>query len=174
MKPVEGQMKAMKPMTPQLMREAMGCFATGVAIVTTLGPDGEPIGLTVDSFNSVSMDPPLILWSLGLKAPSLPAFRSHPAFVVNILSSEQLDLCRQFAVSGADKFANVRWEAGLHGAPVLNNNHATLQCLNYRQYEGGDHEIFLGEVAEVTVGADKPLVYHRGKFGEVGGITSAT
>lgn len=164
MKPVDGPIQSVLPVTTELLRNALGRFATGVAVVTTLGPAGEPIGLTVDSFNSVSMDPPLILWSLALQAPSLPAFRSHPSFIVNILSGDQLDLCRQFAASGADKFAGVGWSAGLHGAPVLEGNHATLHCLNYQQYPGGDHEIFLGEVAQVQIGTDSALVYHLGQF----------
>lgn len=167
MKPTEGPISSMASITPQQLRDALSCFATGVAIVTTVGPKGEPVGLTVDSFNSVSMDPPLILWSLGLGAPSLPAFRQHAAFIVNILSYNQLDLCRQFATPATDKFAGVSWQPGLHGAPVLDQNVATLSCLNYRQYEGGDHEIFLGEVMSAAVSDLAPLIYSRGQFQSV-------
>ena len=152
-------------LTRDQLRKALSCFGTGVAVVTTLDHNGAPVGLTVDSFNSVSMDPPLVLWSLALSAPSLPAFRSHPAFVVNILSHAQLDDCRRFALTGTDKFNGVQWLPGLHGAPVLNGNLATLHCLNYRQYAGGDHEIFLGEVARAETTDQAPLIYYRGQFG---------
>lgn len=151
----------------QELRAALGCFATGVVVVTTLGKGGAPVGLTINSFNSVSLDPPLVLWSLALSAPSLDAFRSHPAFAINILSAEQADACRQFARPAPDKFAGVGWTPGHEGVPVLDGAVANLQCRTFRRYEGGDHEIFLGEVVGLRASDREPLVYHRGRFAQV-------
>jgi len=148
----------------QTLRQALGCFTTGVAVVTTLGDNNAPVGLTVNSFSSVSLDPPLILWSIGLNAPSLGAFREHPTFVVNILSAEQQALCQQFAQPAEDKFNGIDWEHGLNGAPVLANSLAVLQCRSYERYPGGDHEIQLGEVMTLEYHDKEPLVFHRGQF----------
>lgn len=154
---------------PASLRHALGCFATGIVVVTTLDGDGRPVGLTVNSFNSVSMSPPLVLWSLSLGSPSLAAFRGHPSFVINVLAESQLDICMQFARPGEDKFAGVAWEPGLSGVPVLAGTVATLECRNYRQYEGGDHEIFLGEVKALSSREKPPLIFNRGKFGTLFG-----
>jgi flavin reductase (DIM6/NTAB) family NADH-FMN oxidoreductase RutF len=149
------------------LREALGCFATGVVVVTTLGDHGAPVGLTINSFNSVSLDPPLVLWSLALSAQSLRAFRTHEAFAINILSADQADLCHQFARPSEDKFADVSWTPGLMGVPVLDDAHAHLECKVWRRYEGGDHEIILGEVMALQAHDKSPLVYHRGRFAQV-------
>ncbi len=146
-------------------RKTLSCFATGIVIVTTLDQDGNPVGMTVDSFNSVSMDPPLVLWSVDLNAPSLPAFQRHTSFIVNVMAENQLDLCKKFAKSGTDKFAGVSWVPGLDGSPVLPDTVATIQCATYKQYEGGDHEIHLGQVIETTTTDRAPLIYNRGSFG---------
>jgi flavin reductase (DIM6/NTAB) family NADH-FMN oxidoreductase RutF len=154
--------------SPNDFRQTLGCFATGIVIVTSLDADGNPVGMTVDSFNSVSMEPPLVLWSLNLNAPSLPAFRAHSSFIVHVLSDQQLDLCKKFAKSGTDKFAGVDWQPGLDGSPLLRDTVATIQCTAYRQYEGGDHEIHLGQVMASSVSDRKPLIYNRGEFGKFG------
>jgi flavin reductase (DIM6/NTAB) family NADH-FMN oxidoreductase RutF len=149
-------------------RASMSCFATGIVIVTALDPDGNPVGMTVDSFNSVSMNPPLVLWSLDLNAPSLPAYRAHPSFIVNVMSDQQLGLCQRFAQSGADKFAGIDWKPGLNGSPILPDTVATIQCAAYRRYEGGDHEIHLGQVMASRISDRTPLIYSRGQFGTFG------
>lgn len=151
----------------ELLRKALGCFPTGVVVVTTLGDNGSPVGITVNSFSSVSLDPPLILWSIALNAPSLGAFRNHSGFTINILSEEQQELSLQFARPSDDKFQGVDWHPGYADTPVLDNSMAVLQCKTYRCHEGGDHEIFLGEVQKINFNDQRPLVFHRGQFGKV-------
>lgn len=152
---------------PKEFRQALGCFATGVAVVTTLETDGDPIGLTINSFNSVSLDPPLILWSLALEAPSHGAFSRAPSFAVNVLAEHQLDLCQQFARPSDDKFEGVSWQSGADGAPLLTDAIAHFECRTYRAYDGGDHTIFLGRVHRVRSHPGRPLIFHRGSFAEL-------
>ncbi|MGH1360590.1 MAG: flavin reductase family protein [Burkholderiaceae bacterium] len=156
-----------QPVNEASFRQAMGCFTTGVTVVTTLNAQGEPIGLTVNSFNSVSMAPPMVLWSLAGESPNLQAFSQHPAFAVNILTVDQVDLCHRFASQAEDRFKGVRWSAGLHGVPVLANTAASFECINTRQIPGGDHEIFLGEVTHVSSSSALPLLYSQGRFGQM-------
>lgn len=146
------------------LREVLGCFATGVAVVTTRGEGGAPVGLTINSFNSVSLDPPLVLWSLALAAPSLDAFRAHPGFAVNILSEDQAALARKFARPAPDKFAGIDWEPGYADVPLIAGAAARLECRTWRRYEGGDHEIIVGEVIAVAAVDKAPLIFHRGRF----------
>lgn len=148
----------------QSLRDTLGCFATGVVVATTVGDKGAPVGLTINSFSSVSLEPPLILWSIALTAPSLEAFRSHPTFCINILSEQQKSLCMQFAKPAEDKFNGVSWRVGLGGAPIIENAHAVLQCETYERYAGGDHEIYLGKVVQIDHADKKPLIFHRGQF----------
>ncbi len=149
------------------LRETLSHFPTGVVVAATCGDGGAPVGLTISSFNSVSLEPPLILWSLALTAPSLSAFRAHDSFSINILSSEQQALCMQFAKPSEDKFSGVDWRPGHGGAPVIQNALAVLECQVYRRYEGGDHEIYVGEVIQIDSTDRKPLVFHRGQFVEL-------
>lgn len=151
------------------LREVLGCFPTGVAVVTTLGANGGPVGLTVNSLASVSLDPPLLLWCLSLASPSLPAFRTHPCFAVNILATDQGELCRRFARPSADRFAGVRWRPGLHGVPLIDDAVAHLQCRPYVRHGGGDHEIIVGEVVALAGSDRAPLVFSRGRLTGVSG-----
>lgn len=146
------------------LRDCLGAFTTGVVVVTTLDPDGRPVGLTINSFNSVSLVPPLILWSLSLRAPSLSAFRASGGFVINILSEGQDDLGRRFATPSVDKFAGVRHRPGVLGMPILAETAAYLECRSYARTPGGDHEIHLGEVVALQDHGHEPLIYHRGLF----------
>ncbi len=146
------------------LREALGHFATGVAVVTTVGDGGAPVGLTVNSFNSVSMSPPLILWSLARTAPSFQAFRNHQSFAINILAKDQRELCLQFARSHDNKFRDVSHRPGFDDVPLIDGATAQLECRTYRRYDGGDHEIYLGEVVGITTFDKHPLVFHRGQF----------
>ena len=150
------------------LRDVLGSFTTGVVIVTTVGDSGRPIGLTVNSFNSVSIDPPLILWSLSLKSPSLHAFRAHNWFAVNILAEDQERLCRQFATPSKDKFLDVRFDFGETGVPVLHGTAAYLECSTYARYPGGDHEIYLGEIRAMRDHGLAPLIFHRGAIRRLG------
>lgn len=149
---------------PRELRRALGCFPTGVAIVTTLGSEGAPIGLTVSSFNSVSVDPPLILWSLTTRASSLSSFKAHGAFAVNVLAAEQEPLCRHFSTATGDRFAGIDWRPGIDGIPVLDGAVAVFECRNWAVYPGGDHEIFLGRVERYDHWDTTPLVFGKGRL----------
>ncbi len=146
-------------------RTALGMFATGVTIVTARTQEGELVGLTANSFNSVSLDPPLVLWSLASAAASLPAFRAGSHYAINVLGADQQALALRFASKGVDRFADVAFVDGAGGAPVLAGAAATFECFNRSRYEEGDHVIFVGEVERCTrrEGAS-PLLYHGGKF----------
>lgn len=154
-------------------RTALGCFATGVTIITALGPRGERLGNTVNSFTSVSLDPPLILWCMGRHALSLNAYLSTDQFVVNILSEEQIALSAQFARSKGDKWAGVSSETGSLGIPVLTEAAAIFECKTRHTYMGGDHVIFVGEVVAAAFDPErKPLAYHQGKYRRLGAALS--
>lgn len=154
------------PLDTQEFRSALGSFATGVTIVTTATDPSEPVGVTASSFNSVSLDPPLVLWSLAKKSLSLDTFRDSGHFAVHILSCLQEDLSNAFARSGADKFANVDWQPGAIGSPVLSEFAAKFECRTVHQYEGGDHIIFVGEVVAFDKRDQPPLVFHGGSYAE--------
>lgn len=146
-------------------RAALGMFATGVTIVTASTAEGKLVGLTANSFNSVSMDPPLVLWSLSRNAGSMAAFSTGSHYAVNILSASQQDLARQFASPVADRFAGVQYTLGATGAPLITGAAATFECFNRSQYEEGDHVIFVGEVERCArEGGASPLLFHGGKF----------
>lgn len=151
--------------SPKEFRAALGMFATGVTIVTAVAPDGKPIGLTASSFNSVSLDPPLVLWSLASAAASLPAFRAGSHYAINILSAEQKTLAERFALKGADRWTGVEFTTGTGDAPLITGAVATFECFNRSRYEEGDHVIFVGEVERCTwrPGA-APLLFHGGRF----------
>lgn len=146
-------------------RSALGMFATGVTIVTARTPSGELVGLTANSFNSVSLSPPLVLWSLSLSAASMPAFRTGSHYAIHILAADQQALALQFATKGVDRFAGVAHHPGLAGAPLIDGAAATFECFNRSRYEEGDHVIFVGEVEHCSHRAGvSPLLYHGGKF----------
>ncbi len=146
-------------------RTALGMFATGVTIVTARSSEGALIGLTANSFNSVSLTPPLVLWSLAQSAASMGAFSTGTHYAINILSAEQHDLARQFAAQGADRFQGVQYTLGAAGAPLLDGVVATFECFNRSRYEEGDHVIFVGEVERCAHRSGAaPLLFHGGKF----------
>jgi len=146
-------------------RSALGMFATGVTIVTARGPDGQLVGLTANSFNSVSLSPPLVLWSLAQAARSMPAFQRGSHYAINILGADQQELAQRFASPVADRFANLVLTEGVSGAPLIHGAVATFECFNRSRYTEGDHVIFVGEVEHCNwrPGAS-PLLYHGGKF----------
>jgi len=152
-----------KPDTREL-RNALGKFGTGVTVITTRRADGELAGLTASSFNSVSLDPPLVLWSLSRASPSLPAFRDAAYFTVNVLAQEQAWLSQRFSTPQADKFAGVPWRPGLGGAPVLDNCLAHFECRGHACHEGGDHLIMVGRVERFSHAAGRPLLFCGGKY----------
>lgn len=140
-------------------------FATGVTVVTARDADGRLIGLTANSFNSVSLEPPLVLWSLALRAGSMPVFARGSHYAINILAADQVELAERFASKNVDRFAGVAWRPGLAGAPVLEGAAAVFECFNRSQYEEGDNVIFVGEVEHCTrrEGAS-PLIFHGGRY----------
>jgi len=146
-------------------RAALGSFATGVTVVTALDASGQPVGLTANSFNSVSLSPPLVLWSLSRRAGSMPAFSSGSHYAINILAAEQHALAERFASKDIDRFAGVAFRRGAGGAPVLEGSAAVFECFNRSRYEEGDHVIFVGEVehCERREGA-LPLIFHGGRY----------
>lgn len=146
-------------------RDALGSFATGIAVVTTTTPEGEQLGLTINSFNSVSLDPPLVLWSLDLNSPNLAAFRNASHYTINILAADQIAVSQHFATRQPDKFSNTAHCPGDIGAPLLHGCCAWFECVNETQYPGGDHLIFLGRVARFTHDPLRPpLLYHSGRY----------
>ena len=158
--------KAQPPsFSSQQFRSALGMFATGVTIVTARTLEGQVIGLTANSFNSVSLDPPLVLWSLSQAAASLPAFRAGSHYAINVLAAPQKALAERFSLKGLDRWEGVSFTEGMCGAPLLSGAAATFECFNRSRYDEGDHVIFVGEVERCswTPGAS-PLLFHGGRF----------
>ena len=151
---------------PRDFRNALGTFATGVTIVTAMADDGKPYGLTCNSFASVSINPPLVLWSLGMYSQGLPIFQNASHFAVNVLSVSQQALATKFAKSGVERFTGVDWEPGLGGAPLLAGSVACFQCRAANRYYGGDHVIFLGAVEAYVYNKQEPLLFLNGGFGQ--------
>ena len=154
----------------QDLREALGSFATGVAIVTSVDESGMPVGLTVNSFSSVSMHPPLILFCIARDAFSLPTLLRASHFAVNILKAGRADLWRRFATRLADKRSGVRWVAGTAGIPLLPHCVAWLECSGHDVFEGGEHLIIVGDVTAVITHPDREAwLYKRGRYGRFAG-----
>ena len=153
------------PIDPRDFRNALGTYATGVTIITAAGADGKPYGLTCNSFASVSLNPPLVLWSLVLYSSSLSVFQNAGHFAVNVLGASQQALANKFAKSSEDKFAGVEWTPGVGNAPLLKDSVANFQCRAVNRYYGGDHVIFLGAVEAYAYNRDEPLLFARGGYG---------
>ncbi len=150
---------------PRELREHLGCFATGVTIVTARGARDQMLGVTANSFNSVSLDPPLVLFSLDRRAYSLWDFLSTGHFAVNVLAEGQAELSTRFARPMSDKWSGVAWATWDHGCPILDGCHANFECSIAYTYAGGDHVIFVGRVERMACDTGKaPLVYHRGGY----------
>ena len=149
---------------PTELRRCLGSFVTGVTVITALTEDGTPIGMTANSFNSVSLDPPLIVWSLRTSSGSFPAYSKARRFVVNILAEEQIDVSNRFAKAGADRFQGVATTPGIDGVPLIDGSSAHLECITEATYPGGDHLLFLGRVERIVGSARKPLAFGAGKY----------
>lgn len=156
------------PFSLQSLRGALGRFATGVGIITCVGPDGAPVGLTVNSFTSLSLDPPLVLWSLRRRSPSVAAFAAARHFAMNVLADTQVALSRRFASPVPDKFADGDWHAGLGDAPVLAGCAAVFECETEAIHEGGDHVIFIGRVRRLADLDVAPLLFQGGQYRRMG------
>jgi flavin reductase (DIM6/NTAB) family NADH-FMN oxidoreductase RutF len=151
---------------PRDFRNALGSYATGVTIITAAGSDGKPYGITCNSFASVSLNPPLVLWSLVLYSSSLTAFQDARHFAVNVLGNSQQALADKFAKSSDEKFIGVDWTPGLGGAPLLAGSVANFQCRSVNRYYGGDHVIFLGAVEAYSYDRNEPLLFAQGGYGK--------
>ncbi len=147
-----------------VLRQVLGAFVTGVTVITTLDAGGRPHGMTANSFSSVSLDPPLVLWSQSLTAPSHPVFRDADRFVVNILAQDQVEVSNRFARGGIDKFADCKTRPGLEGVPLLDGCSAYLECRRIASYPGGDHVVFLGQVERMARTGLQPLAFGGGRY----------
>jgi flavin reductase (DIM6/NTAB) family NADH-FMN oxidoreductase RutF len=150
-------------------RQSLGAFPTGVCLVTTLSEEGKREGMTINSFASVSLDPPLILWSIRQDARSAEAFIGGRRFVLSVLAASQRRLAEHFARPAADKFAGWEeaFEDGLGGCPRLRDGVATFECTTYSRHQEGDHTILLGRVENHTRGTQPPLILHAGQMGSL-------
>lgn len=149
---------------PLELRRCLGSFVTGVTVITVLDDNGAPIGMTANSFNSVSLDPPLIVWSLRTSASTFPAYSKARRFVVNILSEDQVEISNRFARSGPDRFDGVAVTSGIDGVPLIDGCAAHLECRTEATYPGGDHLLFLGRVERIANLTRKPLAFGAGKY----------
>lgn len=148
-------------------RRALGNFATGVTIITAQNAKGEKVGVTANSFNSVSLEPPLILWSIDKRSSSYEVFTEATHFAVNILAADQIDLSNKFARSKDDKYASVDYELGVGNVPVLKECSAVFECERFNILEGGDHWIIIGKVVHYQDNGRSPLLYHQGAYSSV-------
>lgn len=151
-----------------LFKEALGNYPTGVTIVTTTDNNNIPLGLTVNSFASVSLDPLLVLWSIDHKVSSLNAFENSGKFAIHILAGNQSELCKTFASKNVDRFASCNWSFSSLKLPVIEGAFAVLECETYDTIRAGDHTILIGKVQNIEVDKNlNPMLYHRRHFGEI-------
>ena len=148
-------------------RDALGAFATGITVVTTQDALGEKAGLTVNSFSSVSLDPPLVLWSLDRESNVFDAFHQSDCFNVHVLADHQQSLSERFSGSDVDRFDGVSLEQGVNVAPLIVGCLARFQCQKVHQYDGGDHLILVGEVLRFDRTTEQPLLYFSGKYSQI-------
>ena len=156
------------PLAARVLRAALGRFATGVTIVSCLDPAGQPVGLTVNSFSALSLDPPLVSWALRDSSPSVAAFVAARHFAVNVLAEAQVELSRRFAAGLPNKFEHGAWRAGEGGAPVLAGCAAHFECEQLSCQTAGDHHLFIGRVLRLDDGAVRPLLFHAGHYHRLG------
>ena len=154
------------PLDPKALRQALGCFATGVTVITTLDHKARPVGVTANSFSSVSLEPPLVLFSLGRQALSLWAFLSTHHFAVNVLAADQSELSNRFARASVEKWSEIAYERWDSGCPILPGCAASFECEIRYTHNGGDHVIFVGEILRMACDPERPpLLFHGGRYG---------
>ena len=149
---------------PKALRRVLGCFATGVCVLTARDPDGRPVGMTVNSFSSLSLDPPLVLWSIARHSALHAAFTAASHWAINILGVAQAPLAQQFAQRGADRFGGLEFDAGLAALPLLRGCIAHLQCHRFGATDLGDHTLMIGRILALEGSTAEPLVFHAGQF----------
>ena len=152
------------PFEPRTLRQALGTFVTGVTVITTRDPAGKAYGLTANSFSTVSLEPPLILWSQSKRAGSYAVFKGTDEFAISILAEHQADVSTLFASSIDDKFEGVPVDQGFCGLPVIEGSSAWLHCRSVSQFDGGDHTVYIGEVLKVARSDRLPLVFGGGRY----------
>jgi flavin reductase (DIM6/NTAB) family NADH-FMN oxidoreductase RutF len=156
------------------LRDAFGGFATGITIITATAPDGTPIGLTANSFTSLSLDPPLLLVCIANNANSALVLKSASHFAVNVLHMGQVETSNRFAGKGEDRFAATPWVAGENGAPILSESLSVFECSQYGLHEGGDHFILIGNVLRAIYETERdPLLYFRGSYRVIEGAKTS-
>ncbi|SFL39497.1 flavin reductase family protein [Geodermatophilus ruber] len=155
---------AVADVDPRLLRRAMGQFATGVTVITTVTEGSAPAGCTVNAFTSLSLDPPLVLVCIGRGRAMHPLLTEGPGYAVNVLAADQEPLAGTFARPGPDRFAGVAVRSGRHGVPLLEGAIAHIECDRYGVLDGGDHAIVVGRVRDLHVGDGEPLLYSQGAF----------
>ncbi|OUS26926.1 nitrilotriacetate monooxygenase [Gammaproteobacteria bacterium 45_16_T64] len=148
-------------------RNALGQFATGVTVITTLDKKGNKAGMTVNSFSSVSLDPMLVLWSIAKTAKTFDAFNETERFAIHVLNAQQQNVSNQFSSKADDRFAGIEHTEGHGGVPILADYSAVFQCEIESRYEGGDHIILVGRVIEVDNKVQPPLVFHAGQYADL-------
>ncbi|SEK13651.1 flavin reductase family protein [Paraburkholderia diazotrophica] len=153
--------------TMRQLRNAFGQYPTGVTVITAAARDGRKIGLTANSFASLSLDPPLVIWSIGKTSPSCADFVRAGHFAINVLAEDQTDLSRRFSKPSPDKYVGVACRESLGGTMVLDGCSAHFVCRNLAQHEGGDHLIFIGQIEHFEAEGHAPLVFHSGQYGAV-------
>ena len=149
-------------------RSALGSYTTGVTVITTRNSSGVAVGLTINSFAAVSLDPPLVLWSLSLNSSSLPAFKECKHYAINVLAQDQQALSQRFAATQTDKFAGLDFVLGATGAPLLSGCCAWFEFRNEVRHDGGDHLIFVGRVEGFARSDQPPLVFQGGQYRQLG------
>ncbi len=149
---------------PKHFRNALGSFPTGVTVVTTLDANGNKVGMTANSFNSVSLEPMLVLWSIAKNANAFDAFNGSKHFAIHILNEQQQQVSNQFATKGIDRFEGIDYHSGLGNIPVLNDYCAVFECEIEHRYDGGDHVILVGRVQDFDQKEISPLVFHAGRY----------
>lgn len=151
-----------------VFRQIMGDYPTGVTIVTTTTKDGTPVGLTVNSFASVSLDPLLLLWSIDHRVSSLKEFTEGGKFAVHVLAEDQQELCKTFASRHEDRFSTCDWKLSSNGLPIIEGAIGVFECKTFNAIEAGDHTVLIGEVIALNVDTEKnPMLYHRRVFGAI-------
>lgn len=158
-------MSSVPVIDPRELRNALGRFTTGVTVITTADTAGRPVGLTANSFTAVSLDPPLVSWSLATRARSLPAFLAAGSFAVHVLDAAQETLSQGFAATVEDRFAGLDWESGIGGVPLLPDCLARFECSTEKAIAAGDHVLFLGSVQRFQYREGAPLVYFASRYG---------
>ncbi len=155
------------PFDSRAFRRALGNFAAGVTVITAADASGRKVGVTANSFNSVSLDPPLVLWSIDKRSGSHAVFEAAGHFAVNVLAADQIDLSNTFARPSEDRFAGIEHETGEGGAPLLPGCSARFRCEKFQQIDGGDHWILIGRVLAFDDLGHAPLLYHQGAYSRV-------